>query len=124
MHRQLRAIDEQLHRIAFAQQLRVPARVRRGNSQRPQGKQALAVEAEPFTAGRQDPYAVGGQQPVSQRRRRGQDVLAVVEQDQDPPVADALRDCLGWILVGDLPDRHRRGHEGRAAIAVGQRRQM
>jgi len=117
--------QEQLHGLEAEQVLRRRRVLRPRRGERGQAPGQLARDAQRLPAGRQQvDVRAGEEEGGSQLRARLGQVLAVVEHEQDPLVADRLDQAGHDAGVGPLAHGERRGQAARHQLGVRHVRQL
>ena len=106
------AIDQQAHRLVLVDPLRRQRVVHRRGRQRRNGAGVFAGDAERLPAGGQNPQSRGfGEHRVDQVGDRRQQVFAVVQHDQQLPLAQVIDELAGGSAVGLIGHRQRGHHD-------------
>ena len=96
-----------------------------GDVERRNAVDGLALDPHDFAAGRQNRGArTQAHHGLDQGRHRVDQVLAIVEHEQEMPVADGARERLRRDLLAAELQSQRAGHCGRRESRVGKRRQF
>jgi hypothetical protein len=96
-----------------------------GHLERRNAVDGLALDPHDFATGRQDRHArAQAHQGIDQGCHRLDQVLAIVEHEQEVPVADAGRERLGGDPLAAKLQSQRAGHRGGNESGVGKRRQL
>ena len=120
-----RTVDEEAHRLVGQQRLRVVRDTLRRDRQRTHRDHPLSRQAEPLAARRQHAQRRRGrQQPLGQRRGRGEDVLAVVEHQQHPARTAVADQRLGDGRVALFANAEARRDGARDTLGFRHRRQV
>jgi hypothetical protein len=118
----LGAVDEEAHRVALGQLRGWAGRV--GEGQRRHGDDPLHGEAQRLAAGDQRPQPGTGRQQARDQRRRLDDLLEVVQDQEQRLVAQGCGQPLDDRAVPDLPHAQRLSNDRRDEGGIGQRRQV